>query len=118
MIVHSIRHVPDFTRPVIAPPAGPPATTTVGPPPENASLLTKLHRVKAELKVWQAAGRPVAPKAVRKARLAFCSVCPYYQKLGNWGFGECHAPGCGCTRAKLWMATSRCPLIPPKWGPT
>ena len=84
--------------------------------PEFASPLTKLARLKNELIAWNKAGRPIATKAVRRERLAFCKACKFYQPGGNFGFGECHAPGCGCSRAKLWLATSKCPLTPPKWG--
>jgi hypothetical protein len=88
------------------------------PSPEHASIPTKLIRLKGELLLWRAAGYPKAPKSTRRARLAICRACSYYNRAGNLFFGECQAPGCGCTRAKLALGTSSCPLKPPKWGPT
>jgi len=79
------------------------------PPPENTKLITKLGRAKNDLKVWNAAGRPIASKAVRAQRLAACKACAYFNPKGNLLFGECKAPGCGCTRAKLFLLTAKCP---------
>lgn len=67
------------------------------------TLLTAVRR-------WQAAGFPLAPGRVRRVRGAICAACPYWAGSGNLGFGECRAPGCGCTRAKIWLATEACPL--------
>jgi hypothetical protein len=86
------------------------------PAPEHAGLMTKARRLRAELQVWRRAGFPRAPSAVRRARLAACRTCDYYNPRGNLSLGECRAPGCGCTRLKLALATARCPLNPPKWG--
>lgn len=81
--------------------------------PENATLGTKWRRLRRELLRWHKAGRPIASKATRASRRAICETCDYYAPRGNWGLGECKAPGCGCTRAKLLLATTRCPLS--KW---
>jgi len=96
--------------------AGEPAQTSA-PAPESPGLATKLNRARREVAAWLKVGAPIAPKAVRLARLAQCEACAYYRAAGNWGLGECQAPGCGCTRAKLALAISTCPLTPPKWGP-
>lgn len=84
--------------------------------PEKASLATKLGRVARELKKWAAAGAEFAPRSVRRERLAICAGCSYWASSGNWGLGECTFPGCGCTKAKAALATSRCPQTPPKWS--
>lgn len=84
------------------------------PAPERAGLLTKAARLKAALQEWRRAGLPLASRAARKERQACCDACEYYRPTGNLGLGECTAPGCGCTRAKLWLATSVCPLG--KWA--
>ena len=85
------------------------------PRPEHASVLTKVQRLRRELRNWRRAGYPLTPRAERKRRDAICAACEYFNKGGNLGLGECLAPGCGCTRAKTWLATSRCPLPEPKW---
>lgn len=79
------------------------------PPPENTSLLTKIARAKQEIIAWNASGRPRASKQIRQARLAACRTCEYYNAKGNFLLGECRAPGCGCTRVKLFLLTAKCP---------
>ncbi len=87
------------------------------PPPESASLLTKMGRLRRELAAAYQAGLRITPKAERMRRSSICDACPYWSKAGNLHLGECRAPGCGCTRAKVWIASSWCPLPVPKWGP-
>ena len=91
----------------------------VGPPkpgPEHPSIVKKAVRLRREMIAWAKAGLPLAPRQVRKERFAICSACSYYNPKGNWGLGACAYPGCGCTRAKLALATSQCPHAPPKWN--
>jgi hypothetical protein len=76
---------------------------------EKASLMTKAQRFKGEMATAAKAGFPMTSRAGRKARRAICNACPYFNRKGNWGLGACEAPGCGCTRAKLWFATAVCP---------
>lgn len=75
----------------------------------------KLGHLRRALRRWQAAGSPLASRPVRRARAGICTACEHWAPLGNLGLGECRAPGCGCTRAKWWLATEACPLG--KWGP-
>lgn len=44
-------------------------------------------------------------------RLSICNDCNYWDKEGFFGYGRCKA--CGCSKAKLWLATSSCPIK--KW---
>jgi len=98
------------------PPAALPGTVAPRlPPPEHAPLLTKAARLRRELLNWRRAGYPLTPREERRRRDALCAACEYFNRGGNLGLGECLAPGCGCTRAKTWLATSRCPLPEPKW---
>ncbi len=76
---------------------------------EDPSILTKLKRMKIALKTWNASGRPITPRWLRKERDAACAVCPYFDSYGNFGFGQCRAPGCGCTRFKTRILTEKCP---------
>ena len=83
---------------------------------QRVSLLTKAQRATREIRHWIVAGMPIAPKEVRLARLAFCERCAFYAADGNWGLGECRAPGCGCSRVKAAFANSRCPHPDgPRW---
>lgn len=94
-----------------------PTAVSASPTPERAGLLTKAGRLRHELTTWAKAGMPLVPRAVRQERLQRgCQLCPYYNAVGNLGMGECKHPGCGCTRVKLALATSRCPAQPPKWA--
>ncbi len=86
------------------------------PKPESASLLTKAGRLRKELTAWLKKGAPIAPREVRAQRLALCLACPLYRPEGNAGLGECGHKACGCVaKAKVALATSKCPLNPPKW---
>lgn len=84
----------------------------VVPPPSSPKLSSpnKLRRLVKELGVWKKAGFPVASKKTRQDRATVCDGCEHWRAAGNGGLGECMAPGCGCTRAKRWLATSKCPL--------
>ena len=56
-------------------------------------------------------GGPVfASVETETARRATCWACDLWEPDGNLGFGECTHPGCGCTRAKLKLASAKCPL--------
>jgi hypothetical protein len=89
----------------------PPRIRIVVPPPrEDASLKTKIGRLRRDLTVWFKAGAPMAPREVRKSRQAICVACDYWNAMGNLGLGECKYPGCGCSRVKAALATSKCPM--------
>lgn len=79
-------------------------------PAQPTPAAQKLRNLRRALGRWNAAGRPTASRATRKARGAICSACEHWRPGGNLGLGECAAPGCGCTRAKWWLATEACPL--------
>ena len=81
----------------------------VPPDAEDASLMTKAQRLRRELATWAKAGAPMAVRGIRLSRLRVCSACEYYDPKGNWGLGQCRAPGCGCTKVKAYLATSKCP---------
>lgn len=92
--------------------------STFAPPvvPVVSPAALKLRNLKTAMKRWQASGFEMTPGRERKIRSAICSMCPHWNGLGNLGLGECRAPGCGCTRAKVWLATEECPLK--KWKAT
>jgi hypothetical protein len=107
-------HRPDLDAPLIFPAASSPVVDHPAIP-ATTKLTTKARRLRRELATWLRAGAPLAPRAIRRERLAICSACAYYAPAGNLGLGECKFPGCGCTRVKLALATSRCPQTPPRW---
>lgn len=87
----------------------------VGPPTENASLLTKEKRLRREMALWVRQGAKLVPSEVRRQRIGICKACSYFDPAGNWGLGQCRYPGCGCSTIKAALATSKCPHQPPKW---
>jgi len=101
--VKSIIHRPDLM--------GPKPESDVQPTLvfENPGPITKFKRLMVALKHWRKAGLKLTPRSMRKARDAACAVCPYWDPKGNWGWGECLAPGCGCTRFKQYLLSSTCP---------
>jgi hypothetical protein len=80
---------------------------------EDPSLMTKAMRLRKELLIWGKAGLKLAPKEIRSERLATCKACEYFDPTGNLGLGQCRAPGCGCTKVKAALLSSRCPKA--KW---
>lgn len=75
---------------------------------ESASVTTKAVRLAVAAANWVAHGAKLVTSDEKKRREGICALCPYWKPDGNLGFGECGAPGCGCTKGKLWLDTSRC----------
>ncbi len=66
------------------------------------------HNLRQSLRGFVASGLALAPKTERARRQSICQACPKYVD------GRCTACGCFVT-AKVWVASDRCPLDPPKW---
>jgi len=62
---------------------------------------------------WVQAGFAVVGREIYEQRHAICLGCEYWDAKARAGLGKCKR--CGCSRAKLWLASSKCPLNPPKW---
>jgi hypothetical protein len=62
---------------------------------------------------WVKAGFKVVGREVYEQRHVICLSCEYWDAQARAGQGKCRR--CGCSRAKLWLAPSKCPLKPPKW---
>lgn len=62
---------------------------------------------------WVKAGAPIVPEEEFQRRLAVCRGCEHWIEAARLGLGKCNAPGCGCTKGKLWFQTETCPLK--KW---
>lgn len=96
-----IVHRPDLHEPLRS---SPPIVPTPSP------RANKIRNLRVAMKKWKDSGFAMTPGRERRIRGAICAVCPHWNGMGNFGFGECRAPGCGCTRAKWWLATEACPL--------
>ena len=96
-------------RPDMLPPEPEPEKPV--PVAERPTILTKARCLIVAMTHWKRAGMPMASKAVRKARLGpnGCGGCELWKPEGNFGFGECGAPGCGCSQFKAWLLTEKCP---------
>lgn len=75
-------------------------------PPSIKAMVWNFSRALAEASLE---GFPKAADAVIEERLAICRKCDYWEEELRFGFGKCKHPGCGCTKAKLWLATEQCP---------
>lgn len=75
----------------------------------RVSIVTKARRLATALNAWRKAGLPLTPKPERRARQAACDACPLFDSFGNYGLGECRAPGCSCTQLKTWLSNEKCP---------
>lgn len=68
------------------------------------SFFQKLRGFLTEMIKWRQAGYRITPHRIFFERNKACAKCPY--SAGKW-IKTCGR--CGCTRAKLWLETARCP---------
>jgi hypothetical protein len=90
-------------------PSSAPNATRLSPP----SLAQVAANFTGALLGWAAAGFPVVSRETLDARVAACRSCPNWTPTGWGGWGQCRL--CGCAKAKLWLATEKCPAKPPRW---
>lgn len=91
-----------------------PIITVSGPEIKGPSLAQMgINFTKAMVKQVESTleGNPTfVPKEIYEARLAICRECPFHNK------GRCLHGSCGCYLSnKTKLASSVCPLDPPKW---
>lgn len=79
----------------------------------SPSFLGLAKNLAKSLVEWQQAGRPVVNAEQWKNRISICRGCEFWQEVGETQVARCKK--CGCSSGKLLLATSRCPLNPPKW---
>lgn len=105
---HEIEHLP----PVV------PASPVGVPAPQPPGLLRRAANFAKAAIQHAATGAEKAPEAAQALRLAICANCPL--KIVEPVLGEvCTHPDCGCVlKIKASWADQKCPLDPPKWGPT
>jgi hypothetical protein len=83
--------------------------------PTEPTLAQKAKSLGLSVVGWAKAGFAMASAETLEARLAICRGCEFWDATGFGGTGKCSECGCS-TQAKLRMATSTCPLAPPKWS--
>jgi hypothetical protein len=84
------------------------------PPPPEPSWAEIAANFTGAMASWAKAGFKVVEREVFEKRHATCLACEHWDPHARAGLGKCKR--CFCTRAKLWLATSSCPLKPPKWS--
>jgi hypothetical protein len=62
---------------------------------------------------WKKSGRPVVDSHQWNNRIAICRTCSYWTENQQTNHAKCTK--CGCGSGKLLLASSKCPLNPPKW---
>lgn len=87
-------------------------------PSEPPGLLRRMGNFARAALQHIATGAEKAPADVQALRLAICRNCPL--KVIEPILGDvCSHKDCGCSLAvKTGWSDQRCPLDPPKWGPT
>lgn len=103
------------TPPVLGPHGRPTPTETPisAVPAEVPSWSTLIANFATESRKWARSGFRMASKGELRRRQKICLPCKQWDST-RWGnTGGCRM--CGCTRMKLFWATTSCPLNPPKW---
>ena len=83
--------------------------------PTEPTFAQKAKSLGSSVSDWAKTGFSLASAETLEARLAICRGCEFWDATGFGGSGRCSKCGCS-TQAKLRMATSTCPLAPPKWS--
>ncbi len=77
---------------------------------EAPGLGTLAMRAGSEVLRWAIQGAPLASAEIQAQRQQICTACPHWKPEAYAGTGSCGHPSCHCTRAKLALATSYCPM--------
>lgn len=72
------------------------------------------NNLKSALIEWQRSGRKVVTSEQWNKRLSICRGCEFWSEVLKTKIARCKK--CGCSSGKLLLATSVCPLNPPKWS--
>lgn len=75
----------------------------------SLDLVEGLKRVVDAMVRWEATGFKTCDTNEYYRRYAICLQCPLWDDTARLGFGKCKHPKCGCTKAKLWLASEACP---------
>lgn len=96
-----------------------PALTPAPAPRRQPTWTDLIANFTQAAKEWAAAGYPLADRDTLEHRRFQCEgdatvkACPHWDPTAYLGTGGCRL--CGCSRAKLWLATSHCPASPSRW---
>jgi hypothetical protein len=63
---------------------------------------------------WAKDGFKLVQPEIYEQRRTICLACEHWWPEARMGTGMCRR--CGCSGAKLWLASSVCPDRPPRWG--
>jgi hypothetical protein len=74
--------------------------------PRMADLVSNFTGAISE---WILAGFPIVTRELALERAETCRACPFWDAKARLGLGKCGSPKCGCTKIKVWLATSKCP---------
>jgi len=80
---------------------------------EKPTLSQRFRSFGHALTEWKNSGYAVVSKEVLADREDQCMSCGWWRGFASIGLGSCGK--CGCTGIKLFLATSKCPLNPPRW---
>ena len=62
---------------------------------------------------WKKSGRPVVESHQWNKRISICRSCSFWTENKQTNYAKCTK--CGCGSGKLLLASSKCPLNPPRW---
>lgn len=79
------------------------------PPPSLGQMAVNFA---TSMSQWASKGFKMATEKTRKERFATCEKCDFWKPKNFGGMGQCLK--CGCSGAKMHLATSSCPIG--KWG--
>jgi len=83
------------------------------PLPEPPTIGEMLTNFAGAMLRWAGSGFPVVDEVTFRLRLEQCRACRFWDEQARANAGKCHHPKCGCTKAKLWLASEKCPIV--KW---
>ena len=81
---------------------------------EEPNIIDKAKNLGDAMVAWAVKdGFARVPVEIFHHRKQFCDNCDFWNKDGYAGMGGCKL--CGCSVAKLYIPSSRCPDNPPRW---
>jgi len=83
------------------------------PQPPAPTLVELATNFTGAMAGWAQAGFKIVEREEYERRHTICLACEFWLPDVMLGFGKCKK--CGCSKFKLWLATSRCPDKPPRW---
>lgn len=85
----------------------------ISKPSANPTYKDLASNLATSLIEWQRSGRKVVTSEQWNKRLSICRGCEFWSEVYKTKIARCKK--CGCSSGKLLLATSSCPINPPKW---